>query len=203
MSKLSRTLFLAGAFVATQASAGLVGDTVNLAAYHGFGAPVTGSCLTLSATRAIDVGAELTLADTTVGGCSGAFGVDIDGATGTLTLFAIDGTPAGAGNYEYGTIEITGFDSAITAFGFDSDSGLFSATDPFGTGAIVPGAVTSFTASSVRIDFAAPGTQFVIADGGTMTFRIGTAAAVPEPGSLALVGAAVLGLGLARRRSRR
>lgn len=201
MNKFRLALALSGTVIASQAGAALVGDTVNLAAYHGFGTPVTGSCLTLSATRAIGAGAELTLADATAGTCSGAFGVDIDGATGILTLFAIDGYSAGAGNYEYGTVEITGFDDLISSFGLIADSGLFRTDDPWALGSIVPAAVTSFTGSSIRIDFSAPTVQFVIADGGSMTFQIG-AAAVPEPGTLALVGLAALGLGIARRRAR-
>lgn len=198
--------FLASSFLAAvaaiapfQAGASLLGDSVNLAAYHAFGTPISGSCLTLQATRAIGAGPELTLADTVSGGCSGAIGIDIDGSTGLLTLFAINGFAVGAGNYEFGTVTISGFDDAISGLSLVADNGLFTSADPFGTGAIVPSPVLAFTASSLQIDFSAPGVEFVLRDGGSMSFQI-TQATVPEPGTLALVAAAVLAAGAATRR---
>lgn len=114
--------------------------------------------------------------------------INFDFDADTLTVSSINYLSSWSG---FGSYTFSGFDETINAVSLASNAGFAAYT----------GFITnfSFTADSITFDFNAGGVSNPI-QGAVAVFNITSAAEVPEPSMLALLGLALAGLIVARRR---
>lgn len=135
--------------------------------------------------------------------CTGGTGkcVDLDGSTGNAGIFTSTALTLGPGDYTL-SFDISGnqrygsSDSlAVTLGGFFSDSYLLSPSDPWTT-ITHSFSVAAATTSSFIFNHAGGDNIGIMLDNVSLS-----SVDVPEPGSIALFGLGILGLGFARRKA--
>lgn len=206
--RLALVMLMASSTVAISAQAQLAGSTVASTAKNGFSGG-TGICKEGSASRTVMNGGELVSTDWT-GGCIGFFSVDFSNTGFVLTVRE-------GGNYSFSNLNMlfTG-GPTITGASFLGYTGNFFTppnNDPandygFNDSNFPP--IVTFTGSSIDVlwntnDDTFPSGQFRFNDAsigtGTASFSYTTmSSVVPEPTSIALFAAGLVGVALSRRR---